>query len=331
MTNKNSGARAYGILAASLIAVSLIFPLNSYSTNKPPRVLIVSAEQTGVFFTGGLGHATSGLAEGLKAGGINVEIIMPHYTTLKKTLGGIKKTTSTYTVNLNRSGDRWLEAATFQKNIFINPTTGVKTVLFEHKAYNETQNYFENTPPEPGKKVYTNHDQGQAFGAWGKAVSKYILSENFDIVIINDWVGGPIASFIKEAREAGKKTPRVIAAIHNLGYQGLFDMNTFGFIGLKPEHLWGDGPNGFEFYGQINFLKGLLEFSDIAYTVSPTYAKEITTKRFGHGLQGVARRLLSESRLTGILNGISIKEWNPATKYHEVVTETFLPQLSKKN
>jgi starch synthase len=45
--------------------------------------------------------------------------------------------------------------------------------------------------------------------------------------------------------------------------------------------------------------------------VSPTYAKELQTKRFGCGLQ----RLFAarSARLAGILNGVDYSVWNPAT------------------
>jgi starch synthase len=64
-----------------------------------------------------------------------------------------------------------------------------------------------------------------------------------------------------------------------------------------------------EFYGQVSFLKGGLVSADAITTVSPTYAKEILTPAFGCRLEGVlgARR----ARLSGILNGLDLEEWDP--------------------
>jgi starch synthase len=66
-----------------------------------------------------------------------------------------------------------------------------------------------------------------------------------------------------------------------------------------------------EFWGKVNFLKGGIVFSDAVNTVSPTYAKEITTPEFGYGLDGVLRKY--SYKLFGILNGIDYEVWNPET------------------
>ena len=52
-------------------------------------------------------------------------------------------------------------------------------------------------------------------------------------------------------------------------------------------------------------------FSDIINTVSPTYSKEIQTKEFGFGLEGVLNK--RRNQLFGILNGLDYSIWNPET------------------
>jgi starch synthase len=69
-------------------------------------------------------------------------------------------------------------------------------------------------------------------------------------------------------------------------------------------------PEGLEFYGSVNLLKGGLVYSDYLTTVSRKYAQEIQTKEFGYGLDGVARK--RADRLVGILNGVDYGAWNPA-------------------
>jgi starch synthase len=66
-----------------------------------------------------------------------------------------------------------------------------------------------------------------------------------------------------------------------------------------------------EFFGQVNFLKGALVYSDFVTTVSKRYAQEIQTTEFGFGLEGVLRD--RSSTLAGILNGVDYKEWSPQT------------------
>jgi starch synthase len=69
-------------------------------------------------------------------------------------------------------------------------------------------------------------------------------------------------------------------------------------------------PDGFEFYGQVSFLKAAIRYSDKLTTVSPNYAKEVLTPEFGCGLDGVLRDRARD--LSGILNGIDDDVWNPA-------------------
>jgi starch synthase len=61
-------------------------------------------------------------------------------------------------------------------------------------------------------------------------------------------------------------------------------------------------------------MKAGLAFADAITTVSPTYAREITTPEGGEGLDGILRA--RAGALTGILNGIDTAEWNPATDPH---------------
>jgi starch synthase len=64
-----------------------------------------------------------------------------------------------------------------------------------------------------------------------------------------------------------------------------------------------------EFHGKLCFMKAALVFADLLSTVSPTYAREIQTPRFGSGLEGLLR--LRRGDLLGIVNGIDTDLWSP--------------------
>ena len=61
----------------------------------------------------------------------------------------------------------------------------------------------------------------------------------------------------------------------------------------------------------MNFLKSGISFADLVNTVSPQYAKEIKSKRYGCGLEKILRS--KRTGVRGILNGIDTKVWNPNT------------------
>ena len=66
-----------------------------------------------------------------------------------------------------------------------------------------------------------------------------------------------------------------------------------------------------EFYGRVNLMKGAIVLADGVSTVSPTYAREVSSDpELGFGLEGVLRA--KGERFVGILNGADYNEWNPA-------------------
>jgi starch synthase len=61
----------------------------------------------------------------------------------------------------------------------------------------------------------------------------------------------------------------------------------------------------------MSLLTGGVMNADVITTVSPQYAKEIQTPEGGVGFDGILRS--RSDRLVGILNGIDVSQWNPAT------------------
>ncbi len=123
-----------------------------------------------------------------------------------------------------------------------------------------------------------------------------------DVVHCNDWQTGLVPALL----HTESPRPATVFTIHNLAYQGLFPESTFHSLKLPPA-LWSH--EGLEFYNQLSFIKGGLAFADQLTTVSPSYAQEIQTTKFGYGLEGLLRH--RSRALSGILNGINDDEWNP--------------------
>jgi starch synthase len=125
-----------------------------------------------------------------------------------------------------------------------------------------------------------------------------------DIVHLNDWPSALTAGYIAWK---GLDTPSILT-IHNLAYQGLFDRSRLSGLGI-PERAF--SIDGTEFYGKISFLKAGICYASHVTTVSETYAREITTREYGCGLEGLLRGRLEEGRLHGIVNGIDASWISP--------------------
>lgn len=132
-----------------------------------------------------------------------------------------------------------------------------------------------------------------------------------DIVHANDWPCAMAPLYLARSRELAPAAPTAasVMTIHNLAFQGVFPMAQADILEV-PWH-WRGMEQGVEFWGQLSMLKAGVQFADRITTVSPSYAGEIQTPEFGVGLDGLLRS--RSSRLTGILNGIDDRVWNPAT------------------
>ena len=128
-----------------------------------------------------------------------------------------------------------------------------------------------------------------------------------EIVHVHDWQAGFVPLLLKHQEWTGgwANPPATCLTIHNLAYQGVFSSEDFALTNLPMDYYT---PEGVEYYGRFNCLKAGIIYSDMITTVSPRYAREITTEQFGCGLDGVLRSRLD--RLRGILNGVDYSEWN---------------------
>ena len=91
-----------------------------------------------------------------------------------------------------------------------------------------------------------------------------------------------------------------------MAYKGRFVKERFELLSLPHELIIASG--GMESYGQTNFLKGGISFSDKIVAVSQTYAREIQNDQ-GCGLESLLKKRAKD--LSGIINGVDYSVWNP--------------------
>ena len=151
-------------------------------------------------------------------------------------------------------------------------------------------------------------DNALRFGMFSYAVLEVMIRLKLSIhtIHLNDWQTSLVALLAKQKYGL---TQKVVLTIHNLAYQGIFDksiMNTLELdwaINFKPHIL--------EFFDGVNFLKSGIYYSDYVTTVSPTYAEEIKTKRYGHKLETML--INNQHKLIGLINGIGYDVFDPQT------------------
>ena len=129
-----------------------------------------------------------------------------------------------------------------------------------------------------------------------------------DLIHCHDWQTAMVPVLLRTSYgdDPAVQDLHTVFTIHNMGYHGLFPREALDRVGI---HAAVYHPGGVEFFGNVNFLKGGLVYSDYLTTVSRKYAQEIQTSEFGFGLDGVVRS--RADRLTGILNGVDYSAWSP--------------------
>ncbi len=131
-------------------------------------------------------------------------------------------------------------------------------------------------------------------------------SEVYNVFHMHDWQTALIGLYTAISSFFEKSKPLRVYTIHNLAYQGKFPKSQFRLLGIAPSYY-----SSIEYWGKFSLMKAGIIYSDIITTVSPTYAQEIQTKKFGVGLEDILKA--NQSKLFGILNGVDYSIWNPKT------------------
>jgi len=247
------------------------------------KIVMCASEVVPFAKTGGLADVAGALPKALEENKQEVIIIMPRYKAIDAAKFNLKELKSGVLTGI------------LGKNIKV--------------YFIEKENYF-NRDGLYGDKNGDHADNLDRFSYYCRKSLDLLKEINFkpDIIHCHDWQSSLVPVFLKTiyAKDPFYKNIRTILTIHNIGYQGLFPKDEFPKLGLDWSLF---NMEGLEFYGKVNILKGGMIFSDIINTVSPTYAKEIQTKEFGFGLEGVLNK--RRNSVFGILNGLDYDIWNP--------------------
>lgn len=248
------------------------------------KVLSVASECAPLIKTGGLADVVGALPGALAAEGVEMRVMLPAYPGLAERLEGAKA---------QPLGDG--------ERLIAGRAGGIETLLYDAPALFARAGRGPYLAPD-GRDW---PDNALRFGRFAAAAAR-VAREGVggwrpDVVHGHDWQAGPVAAFL------GGEGPASVFTAHNVAFQGRFAREVMGLLGL-PEALF--TIDGIEFHGGVGFLKAGLALSDRLTTVSPTYARELTTPEFGEGLDGLFRARAGV--FEGVLNGIDLAIWNPA-------------------
>src|SRR5215217_9416585 len=205
------------------------------------RVAVISAEAVPYSKTGGLGDVAGALPKALKAVGVDSMLITPCYL---QTKGEYLWKTA-----INDLGVDWRNSV-YGAKAFYSEANGSPTFLIDAPSYFHRDS------------IYGYREDHERFAFFNRAA--LTLLKRFqsapDIVHFNDWHTGFAAVEIASNRRWDQywQRTRTVFSIHNMAYQGGFDLGDLWKFGFGGEFE----RNAFAFNGYASAMKAGLEVSD---------------------------------------------------------------------
>ena len=211
--------------------------------------------------TGGLADVVGALPRALAAAGHRVSVFVPRYRETHLDLADPILRSITIPFD-----DRYR----FCSIVSAGLRAGVDHYFVDYAPYFDRDGLY-------GSPVGDYPDNAERFTLFCRAVleaSKIIGVPQ--IFHCHDWQTALIPVLLRSqyADDPAYHDAATVFTIHNMGYQGVFPSDILPLIQLPWDLL---AISKMEFFGNVNFLKGGLIFSDFVTTVSRRYAKEIQT------------------------------------------------------
>lgn len=262
------------------------------------RIAFVASECQPFITSGGLGEVIGSLPKKLvklDKGTYEVSVYLPLYGTMSKL----------YREKLEYVGNIVVQLSWRRQycGVYKYEENGVRYYFIDNEYYFKRE------------RLYGYFDDAERFAFFSKAVvdvMKYV-GEMLDVVHCHDWQTGLVPVYLRTLyyNDPFFKDTKRIFTIHNIEYQGCYSLDSdmvCGIFGLHENDTY-----LLEYNNTLNIMKGAMESSNIVSTVSASYAEEIKSPAYGHGLEGEVNRVAMEGKLCGILNGIDTVFYNPNT------------------
>ena len=274
------------------------------------NILFVASESVPFIKTGGLADVVGSLPKCINKKYFDVRVMIPKYTCISQ---------------------EWRDKMVFKTSFYMDFHWRSEYVgILEAKVDGVTYYFIDNESMFGGFRPYSGNvlDDMEKFIFFSKAALSAMPLLDFrpDIIHCHDWQTGLVPVYLKERFQGNEffHGIKTIMTIHNLKFQGKWDVKTVKDISGLPDYYF--TPDKLEHYKNANMLKGGLVYADAITTVSETYAKEIMTPFYGESLDGLLRA--REHDLRGIVNGIDYTDYDPSKDPH--IDYPYTPQNFRK-
>lgn len=266
-------------------------------SNLPRRsIAFIGSECHPFVKTGGLGDVMYALPRELARLNCDVRVILPRYACIPKE----------YQDKMVYRGEFYMDLGKTGRSYYV----GIMEYIWDGVVYDfiDNQEFFTSGNP------YTNLvDDIPKYCFFSKAALAALNYMDWipDIVHCHDWQAALVPVYLRTLfRDTPVGRAKSILTIHNLRFQGVYNIPTIQYWSGLPNEAFGMGALQ-QNWVDANLLKGGLAYADRITTVSGTYAGEIQTSEYGEKLENHLR--YHSGKLRGIVNGIDYEMWNPET------------------
>ena len=284
------------------------------SDSSPRRsVAFIGSECYPFVKTGGLGDVMYALPKELVKQNCDVKVILPRYKCIPQEYQEKMVYRGAFDMDLCADG------RSFYVGIMEYVWDGVVYDFIDNEEFFSSGNPYTNLVDDIPKYCY--------FAKAALAALNY-MDWIPDIIHCHDWQAALVPVYLRTQFEHTKlTTAKTILTIHNLRFQGVYDMQTIRYWSGLPDHLF--SVDVFKTgYQDANMMKAGLTYANVITTVSPTYAGEIQSAYYGENLDGHLR--YHSGKLRGIINGIDYDIWNPDTDARLVANYSISNVLKQK-
>ena len=271
-------------------------PMNEISNLPRRSIAFIGSECHPFVKTGGLGDVMYALPRELVRLNCDVRVILPRYACIPQQ----------YQDKMIYRGEFYMDLGQTGRQYYV----GIMEYICDGVVYDfiDNQEFFSSGNP------YVNLvDDIPKYCFFSKAALAALNYMDWipDIVHCHDWQAALVPVYLRTLfKDSPVGRAKSILTIHNLRFQGIYNIPTIQYWSGLPKEAFGMGALQQEWV-DANMLKGGLAYADRITTVSGTYAWEIQTSEYGEGLEHHLR--YHSGKLRGIVNGIDYGMWNPAT------------------
>ena len=257
------------------------------------KILFAASEGNPFIKTGGLADVVGALPKYLDREKFDVRVFLPKYLCISEAHKQEMKYVTEFYADMPR-GKEYI-------GIYEAKVEGVSYYFIDN------EHYFAGNSPY--NQIFEDVNK---FAFYCRAVLASLPELGFcpDIIHCHDWQAALIPVFLDAFYRDNPfyRNIRTVTTIHNQKFQGRWRIDDIeNCRDLPANYRYG----AMEAYGETNFLKAGILHADRVNAVSETYAKEIQGREGGEGLDGVMREV--SGKLSGIVNGIDVEEYNPKT------------------